>query len=83
MPTINFSSRVNQFLLNGMAHTVVIKLLGRNIGYTALYNKVCALWKPKQGFRLVDAEKRYFFVKFQNKEDLKRVLCDGPWIVYG
>lgn len=82
-PTIYFSNQINQFLVNGMAHTVVIKLLGRTIGYTALYNKVCAIWKPKQGFQLIDVENGYFLAKFQNKEDFERALCDGPWIVYG
>lgn len=43
IPSINFSDRVNQILIKDMAHTVVIKLLERNIGYSALYNKVCSL----------------------------------------
>ncbi|MBA0580665.1 hypothetical protein Gorai_022874 [Gossypium raimondii] len=36
IPSINFSERVNQILIKDMAYTVVIKLLGRNIGYIAL-----------------------------------------------
>ncbi|MBA0783574.1 hypothetical protein Gotri_001268 [Gossypium trilobum] len=48
IPSINFSERVNQILIKVMAHTVVIKLLGRNIGYPMMYNKVCSLWKPSQ-----------------------------------
>lgn len=83
MSAIYFSNRINQCLVNGMAHTIIIKLLRRSIGYSALYNKVCAIWKPKQGFHLVDVENGYFLAKFQNKEDIERVLCDGPWIVYG
>ncbi|MBA0585643.1 hypothetical protein Gorai_016411, partial [Gossypium raimondii] len=38
IPSIHFSERVNQLLIKDMARTVVIKLLGRNIGYSALYN---------------------------------------------
>ncbi|MBA0612867.1 hypothetical protein Godav_013416 [Gossypium davidsonii] len=40
IPSIHFSERVNQLLIKDMARTVVIKLLGRNIGYSALYNTV-------------------------------------------
>ncbi|KAK5842580.1 hypothetical protein PVK06_004955 [Gossypium arboreum] len=55
-PSINFSKRVIQILIKGMAHTVVIKLLGRNIEYSALQNEVYSLWKPSQSFRLMDVE---------------------------
>ncbi|MBA0632585.1 hypothetical protein Godav_001294 [Gossypium davidsonii] len=48
IPSINFSERVNQILIKDMAHTVVIKLLGRNIGYPMMNNKVWSLWKPSQ-----------------------------------
>lgn len=64
IPSIKFSDRVNQLLIKNMAHTIVIKLLGRSIGYTALYNKVCSLWKPSQAFRLINVENGYFQAKF-------------------
>lgn len=83
MPSIEFSDRVNNLLIKEIAQTVVIKLLGRNIGYTDLYNKVCSLWKSSHEFRLIDVENGYFLAKFQNTVDYERVLCDGPWIVYG
>ncbi|PPE02958.1 hypothetical protein GOBAR_DD00028 [Gossypium barbadense] len=40
IPSIHFSERVNQLLIKDMARTVVIKLLGRNIGYSVLYNTI-------------------------------------------
>ncbi|MFQ6660121.1 hypothetical protein Gotur_028737 [Gossypium turneri] len=39
IPSIHFSEQVNKLLIKDMACTVVIKLLGRSIGYSALYNK--------------------------------------------
>lgn len=65
-----------------MEHTVVIKLLGWNIGYAALQNKTFLLWKPAQAFRLMDIENGYYLAKFQNPEDCEKVLCQGLWIVY-
>ncbi|MBA0833983.1 hypothetical protein Goarm_006387, partial [Gossypium armourianum] len=65
---------VNQILIKYMAHTVVIKLLGRRIGYLVLHNKVCSLWKPSQPFRLMDVENGYFLAKFQNLKDFKKLL---------
>ncbi|KAK8363579.1 hypothetical protein V6Z11_A03G174200 [Gossypium hirsutum] len=39
IPTIDFSERVNQFLIKNMATTVVLKLLGQSIGYNALQSQ--------------------------------------------
>ncbi|PPS19840.1 hypothetical protein GOBAR_AA00714 [Gossypium barbadense] len=66
-----------------MELTVVIKLLGRKIGYATLQNKIHSLWKPSQPFRLMDIENGYYLAKFQNVGDFERVLSLGPWIVYG
>ncbi|MBA0849057.1 hypothetical protein Goshw_010719 [Gossypium schwendimanii] len=43
IPSIHFFEQVDKLLIKDMACTVVIKLLGRSIGYSALYNKVCSL----------------------------------------
>ncbi|KAH1040164.1 hypothetical protein J1N35_041907 [Gossypium stocksii] len=39
-----------------MENTVVVKLLGWNIGYGALHTRILSLWKPFQPFRLMDIE---------------------------
>ncbi|MBA0856710.1 hypothetical protein Goshw_001926 [Gossypium schwendimanii] len=39
IPSIHLSKWVNQILIKDMVCTVVIKLLGRSIGYSTLYNK--------------------------------------------
>lgn len=56
IPSIEFLERVNQILVKDMALTVAIKLLGQSFGYSALYNKVCSLWKPSKPFHLMDVE---------------------------
>lgn len=42
-PSIEFSERINQILIPDMENTVVLKLLGRNIGFIALQNKIYSL----------------------------------------
>ncbi|KAH1122541.1 hypothetical protein J1N35_005701 [Gossypium stocksii] len=81
--SINFSDCIQQILVKDMELTVVVKLLGWNIGYAALYNQVSSLWKSCRPFRLMDIENGYFLVKFQCVEDFDKVLSQGPWIVYG
>ncbi|PPS19290.1 hypothetical protein GOBAR_AA01277 [Gossypium barbadense] len=83
IPAIDFSERINKILIKGMELTVVVKLLGRNIGYGALLNRITSLWKPAQPFRLMDVANGYYLVRFQCRVDYDAVLTQGPWIVFG
>ncbi|MBA0610302.1 hypothetical protein Godav_011168, partial [Gossypium davidsonii] len=56
IPTIDFSDRIQQILFKGMKATVVLKLLGRSIGYAALQNRISSLWRPMKSFHLMDIE---------------------------
>lgn len=49
-----------------MANSVVLKMLGWNIGFTALQNRLYGIWRPSQPFQLMDIENGYFLAKFQN-----------------
>lgn len=82
IPSINFSEKINQLLINDMAYTVVIKLSGKSIESAMLHNKIFALWKPNQPFRLMDIANGYFLDKFQNPEDYERVLSQDLWIIF-
>ncbi|MBA0630293.1 hypothetical protein Godav_002408 [Gossypium davidsonii] len=64
IPLIIFSERVQHFLGKDMANTIVIKLLGRNIGFATLHNRVSILWRPLMPFQLMDIENGYFLAKF-------------------
>ncbi|MBA0808955.1 hypothetical protein Gohar_024652, partial [Gossypium harknessii] len=83
MPTIAFSERIKIILFKEMDLTIVLKLLGRNIGYNSLHNRILSLWKPAKSFHLMDTVNGYFLVKFQNIGDYNKVLTQGPWIIYG
>lgn len=49
-PTIEFFERINQILIRDMENTIIIKLLGRNIEFVMLQNKIYSLWKPSASF---------------------------------
>ncbi|PPD95072.1 hypothetical protein GOBAR_DD07912 [Gossypium barbadense] len=81
--SIEFSDRIHQILIEDMENTVILKLLGLNIRYSILQNKVYSLWKPSSSFHLMDIENGYFLAKFQNKLDYEKILYGGPWIIFG
>ncbi|KAK9038003.1 hypothetical protein V6N11_022896 [Hibiscus sabdariffa] len=83
IPTIDFSSRVQDIALKSMEFTLVLKVLGRRIGYSTLYNRLIGLWKPSQPIKLTDIENDHFLVKFASRTDYIVALTDGPWIIFG
>ncbi|KAK5819062.1 hypothetical protein PVK06_024019 [Gossypium arboreum] len=72
MPSIAFSERIKNILFKEMDLTIVLKLLGRNIGYNALHNRILSLWKPVKSFHLMDTVNGYFLVKFQDIGDYNK-----------
>ncbi|MBA0587232.1 hypothetical protein Gorai_000364, partial [Gossypium raimondii] len=50
-PKVFFSDRVQEILDKNMEQTLVVKLLGRLIGYKALINRIQVLWKPVESFQ--------------------------------
>ncbi|KAK9015264.1 hypothetical protein V6N11_006380 [Hibiscus sabdariffa] len=81
--TIDFSERVHNLAVKSLDQTVVIKIIGRRIGYVTLRNKLHEVWKPNQAFKLMDIENDYFLVTFRSRVDYLHVLADGPWTVFG
>ncbi|XP_039063545.1 uncharacterized protein LOC120208315 [Hibiscus syriacus] len=82
-PRISFSKRIHDLIYQNKKQVVIMKLLGKKIGYKALINRIYALWNPIGNFNLIDLENDYFLVKFEYLEDYMRVLTEGPWMIYG
>ncbi|KAA3486517.1 reverse transcriptase [Gossypium australe] len=79
VPSIDFSKRVYQLLEKEMSTSVVLRMLGRNLGIMTLQNRLYGIWKPSQPFQLMDIENGYYLAKFQNIVDYDKILSQGPW----
>ncbi|KAH1123279.1 hypothetical protein J1N35_006439 [Gossypium stocksii] len=51
VPSIDFSGRIYKLLEKEMSTAVVLKMLGRNLGITALRNRLYGIWKPFKPFQ--------------------------------
>ncbi|KAH1063358.1 hypothetical protein J1N35_028345 [Gossypium stocksii] len=51
--SITFSDRLHKFIERKMARTIIVKHLGRKIGFNALHNKMTTLWRPRQPIQLM------------------------------
>jgi hypothetical protein len=61
---------------------VIVKLLGRKIGFKALETRLKQMWIRNGIINIVDVGNDFFLVTFTSKEDHYRALIDGPWMIY-
>ncbi|XP_057441998.1 uncharacterized protein LOC130733752 [Lotus japonicus] len=61
---------------------LVVKLLGKHIGYGALCEKLKSMWKLTGGYEIRDVHHGYFLVKFDKAEDKARAISGAPWLIY-
>ncbi|KAL4340767.1 hypothetical protein GQ457_08G017640 [Hibiscus cannabinus] len=71
LPEIQFSDRVHEAIDAKLANSVIMRLLGRSIGYQTLLNRIHLLWKPKGAMSLIDLDNNYFLVCFAVEEDFR------------
>ncbi|XP_058762592.1 uncharacterized protein LOC131635973 [Vicia villosa] len=61
---------------------VIVKLLGRRIGYKALENRLKQMWVKKGIINIIDLGHEYYLVTFTHEDDKNEALLDGPWFIY-
>lgn len=61
--------------------SLIIKLVGRSIGYQYLYRRIQAVWRMQSESTLIDLSNDYFIVKLYGREEYERGLLDGPWMI--
>jgi hypothetical protein len=61
---------------------LIVKLMGRRIGYKALETRLKQIWVRKGVISIIDLGYEYFLVYFTNEEDYTKALEDGPWLIY-
>ena len=68
-PTIRVSKREKARLHRPWRQTLIIKLMGRLVGYSYLARSLKTLWKPKSLMEIVAIDNKYFLAKFEYVED--------------
>lgn len=60
---------------------LIIKLLGKNIGFRVLMEKIHKLWNPEGLITPIDVGLGFYIIRFESKSDYLRVYSGGPWII--
>ncbi|KAK2456904.1 hypothetical protein QL285_004229 [Trifolium repens] len=61
---------------------VIVKLLGRRIGYKALETRLKQMWVKKGIIHIIDLGNEYYLVTFSHEFDHDTALLNGPWFIY-
>lgn len=62
-------------------NTLIIKVLGRTVGYNYLLKRLRAIWKPKAAMDLVAIQNGYHLARFASVDDYEFAKLEGPWTV--
>ncbi|KAL4332004.1 hypothetical protein GQ457_07G003470 [Hibiscus cannabinus] len=82
-PRVCFSERVHNMVDDKLAKSVIVRLLGRSIGYTVMLNRIRAMWNLSGEIAMVDLDNGYYLICFALENDMSKVFTGGPWLIYG
>ena len=80
-PRIKMTKEEKIRIMRLWRRTLIIKLLGRDIGYNLLYRKIHELWKPKASVDLVAIDNGFSSIRFSSEEDYEFTKYKGPWMI--
>ncbi|KAL4352985.1 hypothetical protein GQ457_06G016350 [Hibiscus cannabinus] len=80
LPEIWFSDRVHDAIIAKLDKSMIVRLLGKPIGYRALWNRIQALLTPSGEISLIELDNEYYLVQFASEANFQKVLSRGLYI---
>ncbi|XP_058726091.1 uncharacterized protein LOC131597407 [Vicia villosa] len=81
-PTFIFFAEEEQRIRRPWRRGVIVKLLGRRIGYKALENRLNQMRVRKGVINIIDLSNDYYLVAFSHEDDKTAAMTNGPWFIY-
>jgi hypothetical protein len=81
-PEFVFSKKEEKRIYRPWRRGVIVKLLGRRIGYKALETRLKQMWVRKGVISIIDVGNDYYLVAFTHEDDQYAALMDEPWFIY-
>ncbi|XP_019150527.1 PREDICTED: uncharacterized protein LOC109147321 [Ipomoea nil] len=80
-PTIRLTKEEVEAIRAPWRMALIIKVMGRKVGYTYLLRRLQSMWRPKGSLDLIAIDNDYFLVRFGLVDDLEFAMYEGPWMV--
>ncbi|XP_031097111.1 uncharacterized protein LOC116001370 [Ipomoea triloba] len=61
--------------------SLIIRVLGRTVGYNYLLQRLQRMWKPEAVFDLIEMNNGFFLAKFESLHDYGYAKYEGPWMI--
>ncbi|GKV08919.1 hypothetical protein SLEP1_g20489 [Rubroshorea leprosula] len=82
IPTVLLSKADKKRIRIPWVNSIIIKAaFAESVGYSFIYPRIKAQWKPKGKWECIDLGLDFFLVRFQDENDLHKVVYGGPWFV--
>ncbi|GKV40168.1 hypothetical protein SLEP1_g47836 [Rubroshorea leprosula] len=82
IPTILISKEEKRRITSPWLNSIIIKAFGTDrAGYNFILPRIKAQWKPKAKMDCIDLGLDFFLIRFQDRDDLNKVLHRGPRFV--
>lgn len=82
LPKIYLEPHVFQQLCTPWKDALVVKLLGKNLGYNIMKDGLQKIWKLQGSFEIMDDDNSFYIVKFDQVVDEEKVITFGPWLIF-
>lgn len=60
---------------------MIIKLLGRSIGYHYLWRRIQAMWHTSVELLMIDLSNNFYIIKLFGCEEYDRAMSEGPQMI--
>lgn len=78
-PSIPFTLKEAEEWCRPWKQSLIVRLLGKRIGLKTTQNRLEKDWSKNGPIKIIDLSDDYFLLHFQNEEDYKFALFEGPW----
>ncbi|XP_045798039.1 uncharacterized protein LOC123892283 [Trifolium pratense] len=81
-PMVHINDSVFEGLDAPLKDALVVKLLGKNIGFHLMKERLQKIWRLNAGFDIMNIGNGFFMVKLDSIDDRTRIMDGGPWMIY-
>ena len=82
LPKIFLEESIREELRAPWKDALIVKLLGKEVGFITMRDRLKKVWKSSGGFDMMDLGYGFFLVKFDRDQDRPKVVEGGPWMVF-
>lgn len=83
VPSIKLDIDIQKRIIQPWKYCLIGKVVGKMVGYKYLSFKINELWKLSGKFIILDLGCDFFLYKFENPDDCRFALLEGPWFING